>query len=205
MKLIYLLQRESWFIDCAGAWAPLLDTSAIDLAVSVLPLRTINEFDIVEQPLQLGEATLEQLSDEQVKVSILKNDGSPHTEEIVSIDINRLWSSEWAEKPFDDGWLQSDARLSVDNVRKMALKIYLPPVEGSDGKALSIKSSAKNTDAETVETVFIKRGEENEIVIIDQPEALGREVTLSCEAEASNDSSDIRKLGFLLLDKVVEL
>lgn len=205
MKLIYLLQRESWFIDCSGAWAPLQDSKSIDLAVSVLPLVTINEFDIVEQPLQLGEATLAQISDEQVKISILKIDGSPHTDEILSIDMDRLWSSEWAEKPFDDGWLQSDARLVVDNVRKMALKIYLPPVEGSDGKALSIKSSSKESDAETVESVFLRRGEENEVVIIDQQEPLGREVTLSCEAEASNDSSDVRKLGFLLLDKVVEL
>lgn len=205
MKLIYLLQRESWFIDSAGAWAPIHDTKAIDLAVSVLSLSAVNEFDIVEQPLQLAEASIEQLTDEQVKITLLKNDGSPHTEEIVSIDLDRLWSSEWAEKPFDDGWLQSDARLSVDNVRKMALKVYLPPVEGSEGKSLSIKSSLKNADTETVETVFLKRGEENEVTIIDQPEALAREVTLSCEAEASNDSSDIRKLGFLLLDKVVEL
>lgn len=200
MKLIFLLQRDSWFIDNGNCWSPLKETEAINLALSVLPLDSIDEFDLAEQPLIRGNAVVAAEGENAIKITLTAADGSVFAEETVTIDVSCLTRFEWSDAPESDGWIRSVARLSVENIRHLALKTYVPPSDSSDGKNLHVLNEMTGEE----KNLYMKRGEENELVFLDQSEAANHKFVLTCDAEAANDSADVRSLGFVLLDKAIE-
>ena len=201
MKLIFFLQRNSWYVSHANGWSSLQDQKDIKLALSVLPLESVDEFELNEQPVQFGTATFSLVNKDTVKVSLFANDGSLAEEHELALDYERLSSVDWQDPPHDDNWMNSVVQLKLENVRRLSLKIYIPPSADSDGKSLVIRDNVSGEE----NSIFLHRGEENECVVVNAPEACDHRLTLRCDAEAANDSADVRSLGFVLLDKAVEV
>ncbi|MBX2884472.1 MAG: hypothetical protein KTR32_31250 [Granulosicoccus sp.] len=199
MKLILLLQRKSWFIEHGGNWSPLSGADATELALTALPLVCVDEYDLAEQPLQHGHAEITSSSDSAVQVKIVSADGSVAHEETITLDQTCLSHTAWDLPPEDDGWIRSVARLETENVRQLVLKAYIPPIDQSDGKPLTVRDESTGQE----KTLYLRRGQENELVVLDSPEPSDTTLVISCDAEAANDSADVRSLGFVLLDKVI--
>lgn len=200
MKLIYLLQRDSWFIDNGRCWSPLKNSDEIDLALRVLPLESIDEFDLAEQPLIRGHANVETDGEDSLKVTQTAPDGSVFATKSLKIDLSCLTRFEWSDSPEGDGWIKSVARLDVENIRHLAIKTYIPPSDTSDGKNLHVLDEATGEE----KNLYMKRGVENDLVVFDGSVAGNHNFVFTCDAEAANDSSDVRSLGFVLLDKAIE-
>lgn len=199
MKLIFLLQRNSWFIEHDGNWSPLSSPESVALALSSLQLDCVDEFELAEQPLQHGHAELEKAGEDAVLVRIVAADGSISIEQKIELNETCLSHVEWDKPPEGDGWIRSVARLETENVRRLILKAYLPPVEQSDGKVLQVRNETTGEE----KTLFLQRGQENELVVFEDTKPGNTTLVISCDAEAANDSADVRSLGFVLLDKVV--
>jgi len=200
MKLVLLLQRNTWFVDHDQAWFRLQNDDDINLGLSALPLSIANEFDMVEQPHQRGTATIERESKGMISIVCREQDDTVVDTVKLPLDIKCLVSVDWLTKPFRDGWMDAISRIQTDNVKRLVLKAYLPPVNGSEGKMLKLTN---DDDGEEV-SVFLKRGEQSEIPLIEDGLSCRTTMTLSCEPESINSSTDIRQLGFILLDEIVE-
>lgn len=200
MKLIFLLQRNLWFIDDGNSWSAIKNASEINLALTVLPLEAVDEFDFAEQPLIRGTATVAAEGETAAKITLTAPDGSVFAENTLEIDVTCLVRFEWSDTPEGDGWIKSIARLNVENIRHLSIKTYIPPSDSSDGKNLHVLNQSTGEE----KNLFMKRGEENELVVLDGSVTGNHEFVFTCDAEAANDSADVRSLGFVLLDKAIE-
>jgi hypothetical protein len=201
MKLIYLLQRKSWFIESGDKWAVLEDSAAIDLAASVFHLQCVDEFALSEQPVINGRAEVIRLDENSVNLRVYSSADELLTDEKITLEASILSSIEWIDAPYGDGWIQSVARLSVENVRRLVLKAYLPPSDTSEYKQLLVCNETSGEE----KPLQILRGQETELIILNEASPVDSKLLLKCDSEAANDSRDVRSLGFVLLDKVVDI
>jgi len=201
MNLIFLLQRDRWFIEHEGRWSPVQTTEAVDLALTALPLVCVNEYELSEQPLQYGRAEVVCEGAAAIGIQLIAPDGSIAVDESVKLDPLCLASLQWDKRPASDGWVETVARLHTDGIRRLVLQAYIPPMESSKGKNLHILNETTGEE----KTIFIRRGAENKLAVLDNKVAGEHRLVISCDAEAANDSADVRSLGFVLLDKIVDL
>lgn len=45
----------------------------------------------------------------------------------------------WAEGMHPDGWIELSARLSLEGVRRLGLRCYLPPIDGQNSKTMNLR------------------------------------------------------------------
>lgn len=195
MKLIFLLQKDAWFIEHSHAWYRLNEMAEIRLALSALALSMVNQHDLIEQPHQAGTASVFQVDKKSISVSLSSPDDLVKETLALMLDKNSLINVDWTTRKFSDGWISSDAQLTLENVGAMYLEAYLPAREGSDGKALIVS----NNRTGKVQKVWIKRGKNTRIPVLVKGHEGKVCVKLQCEPEQVDQSSDPRQLGFVLI------
>jgi|GEM_PF-1664360 len=213
MRLILLLPSVRWFVAHEDAWYRLEAAADIDLLGSVLALETVDAYELIEQPHQRGSvrATLAEraaaTSGQVPTVQLVFHDlgGEPLESVRLNLDDNLLMHVEWLVPPYRDGWAQADARLRVEGVARLTLRVYLPPLAArlrhtdgtgrSNGKTLTIE----NLDTGAQRQAMLARDAETDITLIDEPFTGRRTLRLHCEAERISGSTDARQLGFLLV------
>jgi len=200
MKLIYLLQRYSWFLLRDDVWYPLKDAASIELAASIFPLVCQDEYEMSDQPLVEGSALVQPgNSEDMVEVCLSGTDGNIVHKETISVDKHLLPIVEWSESPHADRWVNSVVSLDIEHANSLKLKIYLPPDDDSEGKVVRIFNESTENSTE----FFAKRGEENELTVFSVEKPENHRFHISCEPETTGDVSDVRSLGYLLVDTIV--
>jgi len=200
MKLIFLLQKDAWFVEYEQSWYRIHDEQQIDIALTALALSVADQFQLVEQPHQAGNAMVEQTSSASIRILLSAPDGDVILDEQLPLDIRTLVSIDWVTRPYRDGWMGANAELSLENVKRLDLEIYLPAAEDSDGKKLTIS----NTDDGTSSEVWLERDKKNIVHLVQKGGGGKVNLHLDCEPEAVSQSTDSRQLGFVLLGEQVD-
>ncbi len=205
MKLVFLMQRDRWFVEHLAGWFRIHDPAQVDLALATLPLEGVDEYELVEQPHQRGAATLERVAGadgapDAIAIALATPDGVPIERHELALDAGRLVHVEWLTRRFRDGWVAADTRLVVDGMKTLAFEVYLPGPEGTGSKTLRIENE---NDGKTRE-VSLRRDGTTRVTLVDAAFSGRRRLRLSCEPERISGSTDARQLGFLLIDEHVE-
>ncbi|MFK7993421.1 MAG: hypothetical protein AB8B87_04740 [Granulosicoccus sp.] len=199
MRLIFLLQKKAWFIEHEQAWYRLNDMKAVSLGLSGLALNTVNQHDLIEQPHQAGTATISQPDSASLKVRLSSPDNETIHDGLVKLDHNVLLNVNWKTKQFRDGWMCSDATVTLDNVGEMYMDAYLPARSNSDGKTLRISNSVTGK----TEEVWIARDKKTRVPVLLEGCTGKVSLKLTCKPEVVDQSTDPRQLGFVLVSEDV--
>jgi len=215
MKLKFLLQKNAWFVEHERSWYCVSDEAQTRLAASALPLVVVDQNTLVSQPHLAGVAKLvgeaplgerrlfgrtRNAEPAAVRVTLTEPDGTPVVERRVRLDRSALASIEWLTRPFDDGWLESSASLSLDNVKRLELRAYLPDSPHSKGKTLMVHDQTEGTTTK----VWLERDKDNVVPLVSDGNGASRVLRLECKAEPNVAQNDRRQLGFLLLGESIE-
>ena len=199
MKLVFLLQKNNYFVEHSKAWFRVDSDSDIALALRVLTLRVVDEFDLVEQPHQKGYACISAATDDAIGIEFFYPDGRLIERIESKIDQGCLAHVDWLNRQFRDGWVDAEAMLEITGAKEYSLRAYLPQVEGSQGKMLSIVNESGVVENQ----IFLRRDSETLVSIVEAAFEGKRQLTLRCEPEVIDSSTDIRQLGFVLVDENV--
>lgn len=195
MKLIFLVQKEAWFVEHAQAWYRLADKRQTGLALAGLALNMVNQHELIEQPHQAGTASIRQTDERTLTVTLSHPEGQLIESIDIRLDENILLNVDWATKPYRDGWMSADARLTLDNVGSMHVEAYLPARSGSEGKTLTIADPQTGSARE----VWIKRDQTTRVAIVENGTPGKVDLILRCEPEQIDQTSDPRQLGFVVV------
>lgn len=195
MELVFLLQKNAWFIDHERRWYR-LDEASLDAAVSVLRLVVTDPAELVEQPVHGGSATLRLLSRGRFAVAFAGPDGKPLERATLRIDRQRLAAVHWLTAPWDDGWVPAETTLDLENVASLTLRAFLPGGSGKPAKRIEIHDADDGSVAEH----WIQRDKATELRLVSRGKSGRHALRIVCEPEQVSDSSDPRRLGFLLTD-----
>jgi len=198
MKLIFLLQRDRWFIENSNIWYSIRDTDEQELAFSVLPLLCMDEYEMCDQPVQAGHVAFERLADDRLKICLINKHGETDLEKEITLDKNLLAVVDWDEPPFPDGWVSSTVRLNLEHVSECTLQLFLPDSPVSESKILKIRDQHGS-----FQEYLLNRGEETTCAIVNNQTPGNHQLLLDCEPEPSADSSDVRSLGFVLANSII--
>lgn len=199
MKILLSLSRNEWFIESDLGLYSLREQSELELAVSVLPLRVLDDSKDVDQYPFEGSASVLGIENNVMRLELRDVAGNRVELCEITIDETCLCSVDWLDKPFDDGWVRARSLIDLDNIGTYSLKVFAPVIEGQQDKVVSIEN--KTTGSSWSHTVI--RGQENILPLISQ-RANGRQrFELRCDAEPLTDSTDTRDLGFVLVDEVM--
>lgn len=199
MKILLSPSRNEWYIESGDGCYTLDNKAEVELAVSVLPLRIINDYKEVEQISFEGSAAIVEIENDVMKVELKDIVGNRISLSEIKIDDTCLCSIDWQERPFQDGWVGAHSQVRIDNVSSYALKVFAPAIEGHADKIVNIEN--KTTGNKWSFTLV--RGQENTITLMNQPADGRQEFVLQCAAEPIDDSTDTRDLGFVLVDDVM--
>ena len=199
MKLVFLVQKNAWFVEDKQSWYRINDRQDIALAMSGLSLSMVNQHDLVEQPHQAGCAHVTQSDESKLLIELLSPDNERIDTVEVSLGMNTLCNVEWKTKQFRDGWVATDSTLMLDNVGTMYLDAYLPPQPGSDGKALHIA----NDQTGKVHKIWMRRDHKTRIALLEKGNEAKVTLKLSCDPEQVDQTTDPRQLGFVLIAEEV--
>ncbi|MGQ7845724.1 hypothetical protein ACUNV4_14675 [Granulosicoccus sp. 3-233] len=197
MRLLFLLQKEAWFVEHQQAWYRLEDMNEVGLALSGLALNMVNQHELIEQPHQAGTARVTQADDRRLSVQL----SSPDHQIIATVDVvldeNTLLNVDWNTKPYRDGWVSSDATITLDNVGAMYLDAYLPARSDSDGKMLTISNQVTGNSLE----VWVARDQKTRIPLVQNGSKGKVSLNLHCEPELIDQTTDPRQLGFVMISE----
>ncbi|ASJ71618.1 hypothetical protein [Granulosicoccus antarcticus] len=196
MKLVLLLQRNYYFIEHAEALYRLKRDEDVDLAASLLTLRVVDQFDMIEQPAQRGQATINVLPDDTVQLTLSEADGTVIAEQSLEVSTGSMASVHWVTKKFQDGWVGTRVKLEISDVSELLWRVYLPTLDGAKGKELRILDEQTGQELKR----HIERDKENSIELVGGPFSGMRTVLISCDAEPQVPG-DIRELGFVLVEE----
>lgn len=201
MKIILVPVRQQWYIEHAKAWYQIETEGQVEIALSVLALRIVDEYSEFEQQPYKGMACVTLGEDRLLHVHFTDVVGSSIEAVTVNVDEKCLCDIEWSEQPFNDGWVRSSSSLVVDNVSAYALKVYAPPVKnGNLEKTITID----NKTAGTTRQFTLVRGAENIMQLVGDSCETKQEFVLHCDSEPLNNSTDARELGFVLVGEILE-
>lgn len=195
MRLIFLVQKNAWFVEHENTWYRLNDADEIALALSGMAMKMINQHDLIEQPHQAGSANVTQPDKSSLAVVLTSPDKKIVDSVVITLDENLLLNVDWKTKQFRDGWMSADAKLTLDNVGVMYVDAYLPAREGTDGKTLMIQDEQSGH----VREVWIARDQKTRIAIVEKGSKGQVNLGLSCEPEPLDQAADPRELGFVLI------
>ncbi len=195
MKAIFLIQKEAWFIEHEQAWYRMNDNAQVGLALSGLPVNMVDQHDLIEQPHHAGSAQISQTDDNTLAVSLSGPDDVLIDTVTTALSEKILLSVDWETKQYRDGWMNSDASVMVEDVGAMYLEAYLPARSDSDGKSLTIT----NTETGSAKDVWLARNCKTRIPVLEGGCKGKIRLSLRCEPEEVDQSSDPRQLGFVLV------
>ena len=198
MKLVLLIQRNYFFIEHEAALYRLQRDEDVNLAVSMLPLRVVDQFDMIEQTTQKGRATLDAESDGAIRLMLIEANDAVVKEQLLELSTDNMACVHWLTKRFEDGWVGPKVKVEVSDVSEVRWNVYLPVLNGSKGKDLSIV----NEQTGFITTKYLERNTENSIDIVGAPFSGLQTLTISCDAEPQI-SDDVRELGFVLVEETV--
>ena len=196
MKLVLLIQKDYFFVEHEEALYRLQGDTDVDLAVAALPLRVIDQFDMVEQTPQKGRASLCMEPDGAIRLKLTEADDTIVTEQLYEPAADNMASVHWLTKRFEDGWVGPTVKLEVSDISEMQWKVYLPDLNGSKGKELSII----NKQTGQITKKHLERDTENLIEVVDTPFNGLHSLTITCDAEPPIPG-DVRELGFVLVEE----
>lgn len=195
MKLIFLLQKDAWFVEHEQAWYRVNDEDSVHLALTGLALNVANQHEIIEQPHMAGSARLEQDSDKSIKVTLVAPDDTVVATQTISLDEYALASVDWRTKQFRDGWMSSTSLVTLDNVGELQVDAYLPAKPGCKGKKLTVS----NLETGDITELWLGRDEKTRLSLLERGHAGKVELQIECEPEAIDQSTDPRQLGFVMI------
>ena len=198
MKLVLFIQRNYFFIEHQEALYRLLGDEDVNLAVGMLPLRVVDQFDMIEQTPQKGRATLTTEGDGATRLMLIEANDAVVTEQLLDLSTDKMASVHWLTKRFKDGWVGTNVKLEVSDASEVRWNVYLPVANGSNGKELSIVN--EQTGHKTKK--YLERNTENSVAIVDAPFSGLHTLTISCDAEPQI-SGEVRELGFVLVEEIV--
>ena len=207
MKLKFLLQKNAWFIEYEQSWYCIGSEAQTLVAASALPLVVVDQHALIAQPHLAGVARLTNEAPVRegglfrrgresaaVRVTLTEPDGTPVAERRIALDESALSSVEWVTHPFRDGWLDANASLVLDNVRQLEIKAFLPALDDSEGKTLTVHNETAGTSRE----VWLERTKNNVVPLLDEGDRGKVVLRLECAPEPTDVARDPRRLGFVL-------
>ena len=197
MRMIFLVQKEAWFVEFQQAWYRLSDMTEVKLGLSGLALNMVNQHDLIEQPHHAGSAHISQSDERCLRVTLEGPDKVRIDSIVVALDQKALLNVDWNTKQFQDGWMSADAQVTLENVGSMFVDAYLPPRAGSDGKMLKIADASSGS----VREVWLARDTKTRISVVDAGNKGKVCLKLSCEPESIDQSTDPRQLGFVMVSE----
>ncbi len=197
MRLIFLLQKEAWFVEHTDAWYRLHDLAHVELALGGLALKMVDQHDLIEQPHQAGTATLVQSDQKSIKVTLKTAAGVLIDTLVIVLDERSLINVNWITRKFRDGWVSADAEIMLDNVGAMFLEAYLPARKNSGGKTLTILNNQNGK----VREIWMERDRKTRIPLLERGSKGRLHLNLQCEPEEVDQSSEPRQLGFVLVSE----
>lgn len=195
MRLIFLLQKEAWFIEHGQAWYRLNEKKHTSLALACMPLNMVNQNDLIEQPHQAGSAEVSQTDERSLSVTLISPDGVAIDTVSIQLTENLLLNVDWNTKQYRDGWMSAEASLTLEDVGEMYLEAYLPADADSSGKKLVIT----NVQTGGVSEVWMARDQKTRIPVLESGSKGKVILRLTCDPEQVDQSSDPRQLGFVLV------
>ena len=195
MRVIFLLQKEAWFVEHEHSWYRLESTEDVRTVLGALALHMVDQQSLIEQPHHAGSARVIDVADKSFSIELAGPDKKRVDTLTVKLVEDRLLDVNWKTMPFADGWMNAEAELTVHHVREMYLDVYLPAVVGSKGKMLSIH----DTQADSVREAWIARDTTTRISLVEKGRAGKVDIKLTCAAESVDKSTDPRLLGFVLV------
>ncbi|MFK7857127.1 MAG: hypothetical protein AB8B79_23635 [Granulosicoccus sp.] len=201
MKLIFLLQKNAWFVEHEQAWYRLHDQQDVVSAVASLVLKVVDQDGLIEQPHHAGSARLKTKSRDRLMVSLTSPDGTTLIKKELVLDKQSLTSVDWQTRPHRDGWLNANAQVTVERLNDFYVNAYLPAFDGSDGKTLTVFNTADGSEKQ----IWLARNKQTRVQLL--AKACNRKTTLQlhCEPETISQSTDSRQLGFILLGEQAKL
>lgn len=200
MKLVYLLQHRTWFVEHERAWFRIADDAQAVLAAGALTLDAVDLYELVEQPHQRGTATLADRGT-AIEVTLRDTDGKLALEKTVERDERILTHVEWQGRVFRDGWRGSDVELAVSGATRFALWAYLPKAGSAGPKTLWV-IDGESGDRRRVTLV---RDGQTLCEVFDGHDGSPRRFRLRCEPEPNGSAGDVRSLGFVLVNEELEV
>jgi hypothetical protein len=195
--MIFLVQKEAWFVEYQQAWYRLSDMQEVKLGLGGLALNMVNQYDLIEQPHHAGSAHISQPDERILRITFRSPDKVQIDSIDVTLDQNTLLNVDWNTKQFRDGWMSADAQVTLDNVGSMIVDAYLPAMAGSDGKMLTISDTSSGKAKE----VWLARNKNTRISVVDSGSKGKVCLKLSCEPESIDQSTDPRQLGFVMVSE----
>lgn len=195
MKLIFLLQKNAWFIEHDTAWYCLKSSDEIALAQGGLALEMVNVHELIEQPHQAGYARVSQLKRCGLSMELRRPDESLVEAIEIQMTPSVLLDVKWKTRKFRDGWMSSESAVTLSNVGTLLLDAYLPASEESEGKMLTIS----NPDTGKTREVWMARDRKTRVAVYKNGHKGRVNLNLSCEPEKTDQSSDPRQLGFIMI------
>jgi len=195
MKLIFLLQKNAWFVEFEQAWYRLNDQQDVELAITGLVMKVVDQFQLVEQPHHAGSAQLKMRSKDRMLVSLTAPDGRSVVRHEIKLDQQSLVSVDWATRPYRDGWVGAHAKVTVECVADFYVNAYLPRKGDSTGKTLTVCNSVDGSETE----IWLARDKQTRVQLLTKARSRKTTLLLNCEPETISESSDARQLGFILM------
>lgn len=201
MKLIFLLQKDAWFVEYEQAWYRLHDQQDVVLAIASLVLKVVDQDGLIEQPHHAGSARLKTKSRDRLTVSLTSPDGTALIKKELILDKQSLVSVDWETRPHRDGWVSANAQVTVERLNDFYVNAYLPASESSDGKTLTVFNTADGSEKQ----IWLARNQQTRVQLL--AKACNRKTTLQlhCEPETISQSTDSRQLGFILIGEQAKL
>ena len=197
MRLIFLIQKNAWFVEFEQDWYRLIDQRDIELAAAGLVLKVVDQFQLVEQPHHAGSATVKQKGKERLLITLTGPDGAVIVKVPHKLDQQSLISIDWTTHPYRDGWVSANAELTVERCADLSLTAYLPGDSHSDGKTLTILNTADGSETE----IWLARDRQTKVPMLSRAGNRKTTLRLSCPPESITQSSDARQLGFILMSQ----
>lgn len=195
MRIIFLLQKEAWFVEHEQAWYRLNNRQHTSLALGCMSLNMVNQNDLIEQPHQAGSAELSQTDERSLSVMLRSPDGVLVDTVSIQLSEDLLLNVAWHTKQYRDGWMSADASVTLDDVGEMFLEAYLPAHASSSGKNLVIT----NGQTGDISKVWMVRDQKTRIPVLQAGSKGKVTMSLKCDPEEVDPSSDPRQLGFVLV------
>lgn len=195
MKVIFLLQKDAWFVEFAQSWYRLNDQQDIELALGGLVLEVVDQYQLVEQPHHAGSAGLRQRGKERLIVTLTGPDGASIVKSEIKLDKQSLINVDWAKRPYRDGWVGANAQVTLERVDDFYVTAYLPGTDSPVGKALTVCNMDDGSETE----IWLARDKQTRVQLLTKARNKKTTLQLNCEPESINQSSDSRQLGFILM------
>jgi len=109
MRVIFLLQKEAWFVEHEHSWYRLESTEDVRTVLGALALHMVDQQSLIEQPHHAGSARVIDVADKSFSIELAGPDKKRVDTLTVKLVEDRLLDVNWKTMPFADGWMNAEA------------------------------------------------------------------------------------------------